>query len=196
MKLLIPIIYLLITFSSCSTSKYGPSKIWLVNPSHLTASENHRSDSRIPTLLFSDFKEITYTEISKDTVCPKITKRVPSQKLLKITPSSSKINHVNEGSVTNKKVSAIRDEGDEEPKTNSMAIAAIIFGILGFILFPFAIAAIVFGKIAEQQVATSREKGLELAKTAVTLGYIGLVVFIIALILGLLFILLALSLIF
>ncbi len=84
-----------------------------MNSSHLTASENHRSDSRIPTLLFSDFKEITYTEISKDTVCPKITKRVPSQKLLKITPSSTKINHVNEGSVTNKKVSAIMDEGDE-----------------------------------------------------------------------------------
>jgi hypothetical protein len=49
-------------------------------------------------------------------------------------------------------------EGEEEPKTNTMAILALIFSILGFGIFPFAIAGIVCGKIAEQQITKSGER--------------------------------------
>jgi len=60
-----------------------------------------------------------------------------------------------------------------------MAILALIFSILGFGIFPFAIAGIVCGKIAEQQITRSGEKGLGLAQTAVNLGYIALLLYLV-----------------
>jgi hypothetical protein len=115
-------------------------------------------------------------------------KRPSSEKIIHSTVASANVtkemNFSEVASANNTNEINIKVEDEEEPKTNTMAILALIFSILGFIFFPFAIAAVICGKIAEQQVTDTGEKGLGLAQTAVTLGYIGLVLAILTIVLG------------
>jgi hypothetical protein len=70
--------------------------------------------------------------------------------------------------------------------TNQFAIAALVCGIVGIWLFPAGIAAIVLGRKAQRRIRLSGEDGHGLAKAGQILGYIGIAVFIVGLMVPLL----------
>ncbi len=67
-------------------------------------------------------------------------------------------------------------------RTNQFAIAALVCGIVGIWLFPAGIVAIVLGRKAQRQIQLRDEHGRGLAKAGVILGYIGIAVFIVGLV--------------
>lgn len=62
------------------------------------------------------------------------------------------------------------------PKTNTLAIVALISGISAFVFLPFigSIAAIITGHMSLNQLKTSGENGRGLGLTGLILGYVGL----------------------
>jgi hypothetical protein len=63
------------------------------------------------------------------------------------------------------------------PRTNSSAVASLVFGILSWLLCPFVggVLAIIFGHVARGQIRRSGEAGGGLAIAGLVLGYIHLV---------------------
>ena len=57
-------------------------------------------------------------------------------------------------------------------QTNAVAIIALICGILGLMVFPAAIAAIVCGIVARNQISTSGEEGRGLAQAGLVMGWL------------------------
>lgn len=71
----------------------------------------------------------------------------------------------------------ITNESAASPKaqrTNPLAIASLICGIIQFAGLPAWIVAIVLGHWARRQIRQTGERGDGLAKAGLTLGYIGL----------------------
>jgi hypothetical protein len=65
------------------------------------------------------------------------------------------------------------------PKTNGMAVAAMVLGIVGLVMVPFigAILALVFGYLSRGSIDRSNglEGGRSMAVAGIILGYVGLV---------------------
>ena len=59
-------------------------------------------------------------------------------------------------------------------RTNPLAKAALICGLLEFLVFPGAIAAIILGHKARHVIRRTGENGRGLATAGLTLGYVGL----------------------
>ncbi|HUC25346.1 MAG TPA: DUF4190 domain-containing protein [Streptosporangiaceae bacterium] len=61
-------------------------------------------------------------------------------------------------------------------KTNPLAIAALVCGIIQFagLIFPVAFVAIVLGHMARRKIRQTGEDGHGMAKAGLILGYIGL----------------------
>ncbi len=197
---LIPLICVLIAFTGCSSYKHGHSKIRFVRHSPEKSGKYYGSDDKLyAPIVYDDQKIASPLETSEDKAGSVVDNNFQNQKRqAQKRPSSiiltnaivaaanipKEMNFSEVASANNTNEINIKVEDEEEPKTNTMAILALIFSILGFIFFPFAIAAVICGKIAEQQVTDTGEKGLGLAQTAVTLGYIGLVLAILTIVLG------------
>ncbi len=62
------------------------------------------------------------------------------------------------------------------PKTNSLAVASLVTGILSFLLCPFVCAAlaVIFGHLARNQIKQSGEGGGGMAIAGLILGYVNL----------------------
>jgi uncharacterized protein DUF4190 len=62
------------------------------------------------------------------------------------------------------------------PKTNSLAVASLVSGILSWVLCPFlgAILAVIFGHVARGQIKQSGEGGGGMAIAGLILGYLNL----------------------
>ncbi len=197
---LIPLICVLFAFTGCSSYKHGHSKIRFVRHSPEKSGKYYGSDDKLyAPIVYDDQKIASPLETSEDKAGSVVDNNFQNQtRHAQKRPSSiiltnaivaaanipKEMNFSEVASANNTNEINIKVEDEEEPKTNTMAILALIFSILGFIFFPFAIAAVICGKIAEQQVTDTGEKGLGLAQTAVTLGYIGLVLAILTIVLG------------
>jgi Domain of unknown function (DUF4190) len=72
-------------------------------------------------------------------------------------------------------------------RTNSLAIAALICGLFEFLFLPSAIATVIVGHMARQQIRQTGEGGRRLATAGLILGYVG-----VTLLVGVLLFLLAL----
>lgn len=57
-------------------------------------------------------------------------------------------------------------------RTNSLAIAALVCGIIQFAVPPALVAAIVLGHVARRQIRRTGEEGYGLATAGLVLGYI------------------------
>lgn len=57
-------------------------------------------------------------------------------------------------------------------RTNSLAIAALVCGIIQFVVPPALIATIVLGHVARRQIRRTGEAGYGLATAGLVLGYI------------------------
>ncbi|MGH9188847.1 MAG: DUF4190 domain-containing protein [Acidimicrobiales bacterium] len=70
-------------------------------------------------------------------------------------------------------------------RTNGMAVASLVCGILGLVL-PFvflpAILALVFGYVGRRQIADRGEAGQGMATAGIVLGWVGLVLTVLAVI--------------
>lgn len=68
-------------------------------------------------------------------------------------------------------------------RTNPLAIAALVCGIVQFsgLFFPAAIVAIILGHKAQRQIRRTGEDGYGLAKAGLILGYIGIVLMVLPL---------------
>jgi hypothetical protein len=78
----------------------------------------------------------------------------------------------------------------DESRTNGYAMASFALGIVGLIAVPFiaSILAIVFGGSARREIAADPSlKGAELARAGVILGWVGLALAVIGVIVALLF---------
>ena len=64
------------------------------------------------------------------------------------------------------------------PHTNGFAVAALVCGIGGLLLFPALIAAVVLGHMALRQIRETGERGYRMAAAALVLGYVGLVIWV------------------
>ena len=62
------------------------------------------------------------------------------------------------------------------PRTNGMAIAALVCGIGGFFVFPASFAAVVLGHVARREILRTGEAGSGMATAGLILGYIGTVI--------------------
>ena len=62
------------------------------------------------------------------------------------------------------------------PRTNGMAIAALVCGIGGFFVFPASFAAVVLGHVARREILRTGEAGSGMATAGLVLGYIGTVI--------------------
>ena len=72
-------------------------------------------------------------------------------------------------------------------RTNPLAIAALVCGIVQFCgLFPAGIVAIILGHKAKRQIRQTGEHGHGLAKAGLILGYIGIALVIVGLVVPLL----------
>jgi hypothetical protein len=72
-------------------------------------------------------------------------------------------------------------------RTNGLAIAALVCGIVQFSgLFPAGIVAIILGHMAQRQIRQTEEDGYGLAKAGLILGYIGITLAIVGLVVALL----------
>ena len=62
------------------------------------------------------------------------------------------------------------------PRTNSLAIASLVTGILSWVLCPFlaAVLAIIFGHVARSQIKQTGEAGGGMAIAGLVLGYINI----------------------
>ena len=62
------------------------------------------------------------------------------------------------------------------PRTNSAAVASLVFGIISWFLCPFVggLVAVVFGHVARGQIRRSGESGGGLAVAGLILGYVHL----------------------
>lgn len=62
------------------------------------------------------------------------------------------------------------------PRTNSLAIASLVTGILSWVLCPFlaAVLAVIFGHVARGQVKQSGEGGGGMALAGLILGYVNI----------------------
>jgi hypothetical protein len=61
-------------------------------------------------------------------------------------------------------------------RTNPMAIAALVCGIVAFAgIFPAGIAAVILGHMAVRKIRVTGEEGHGLAVAGLILGYVGLV---------------------
>ena len=69
----------------------------------------------------------------------------------------------------------------QQQKTNGMAVAALVLGILGFFLVP-AILAIIFGFLGRSQIAQRGEKGDGMAIAGLVLGIVWCAIFVIRII--------------
>jgi len=58
-------------------------------------------------------------------------------------------------------------------RTNSLAIAALVCGIIQFWLFPAGIVAIILGRRALREIRESGDDGYGLARAGLVLGYLG-----------------------
>jgi hypothetical protein len=67
-------------------------------------------------------------------------------------------------------------------RTNPLAIAALVCGIVGFGVAPAAIAAIVLGHVSLGQIRRDGDDGYGLAKAGLILGYVALALGIIGLV--------------
>lgn len=61
------------------------------------------------------------------------------------------------------------DSSNYPTRTNGLAIASLVTGILGF-----SILSVIFGHIALNQIGRSREEGRGLAIAGLVLGYVGI----------------------
>jgi hypothetical protein len=62
------------------------------------------------------------------------------------------------------------------PRTNGMAIAALVCGIGGFFVFPASFAAVILGHIARRDIRRTGEAGSGMATAGLVLGYVGTVI--------------------
>ena len=62
------------------------------------------------------------------------------------------------------------------PRTNGMAIAALVCGVGGFFVFPASFAAVVLGHVARREILRTGEAGSGMATAGLVLGYIGTVI--------------------
>jgi len=62
------------------------------------------------------------------------------------------------------------------PGNNTLAVVSLISGIVGYVFLPFVahIAAIITGHMAKKQIAQTGEQGSGMATAGLVLGYIGL----------------------
>ena len=75
-------------------------------------------------------------------------------------------------------------------RTNGKAIASLVLGIVGLTGLPFvcSILAVIFGRSARREIATTGEGGEGLATAGVVLGWIGIILVLLAvLVVGALF---------
>jgi hypothetical protein len=79
--------------------------------------------------------------------------------------------------------------------TNGMAIASLVCGVLGWVMFPVVapILAVIFGHIARGQIRQTGEGGGGMALAGLLLGYINLALCLLALLVGIVVILIALA---
>ncbi len=77
--------------------------------------------------------------------------------------------------------------------TNGMAVASLIFGILGWVMIPVLapLLAIIFGHMARGQIRNSGERGGGMAVAGLVLGYINLIFALIGLLIILVIVLIA-----
>lgn len=73
-----------------------------------------------------------------------------------------------------------RDSQIQARRTNSMAKAALVAGIIEFVLPPAAIVAIVLGHLAMHQIRRTGQEGLGIAKVGLILGYFGVLLGVLA----------------
>lgn len=73
------------------------------------------------------------------------------------------------------------------PKTNVLAIIALVSGIVGLFFGLFSLAAVVMGHIAMSQIKKTGESGRGMAVAALILGYVGIVLGIIVVIFSIVF---------
>jgi hypothetical protein len=71
---------------------------------------------------------------------------------------------------------AIRPEAVEGRRVNALAVLALILACLG------GAPALIFGHLAMRQIRTTGDRGLPIARVATVLGYLWLVVWIVALV--------------
>jgi hypothetical protein len=71
-------------------------------------------------------------------------------------------------------------------RTNPLAIGALVCGIVGIWLFPAGIVAIVLSRKAQRQIQQSGDDGYGLARAGVVLGYVGIALAIVGLVVPLL----------
>ena len=67
-------------------------------------------------------------------------------------------------------------------RTNQLAIAALVCGIVSILLFPAGIMSIILGNSAHRQIRQTGDDGYGLAKAGLILGYIGIVLGLIGLV--------------
>ncbi|TDP97068.1 DUF4190 domain-containing protein [Labedaea rhizosphaerae] len=72
-------------------------------------------------------------------------------------------------------------QGYSQQKTNGMAVAALVLGILGFFLVT-AILAIIFGFLGRSQIAQRGEKGDGMAIAGLVLGIVWCAIFLVRII--------------
>jgi hypothetical protein len=72
-------------------------------------------------------------------------------------------------------------------QTNSWAIAALVCAIVGFFAFPAEILAIIFGHIARGQIRRTGEGGAGMALAGLIIGYVTLLLGIVATVIVLVF---------
>lgn len=66
--------------------------------------------------------------------------------------------------------------GYAAPRTNTLAVVALISGIAGYVVIPFIghLVAVITGHMAKKQILQTGEQGSGMATAGLVLGYIGL----------------------
>jgi hypothetical protein len=68
------------------------------------------------------------------------------------------------------------------PRTNSLAVASLVLGIISWLLCPFVggVLAVIFGHVARGQIRRTGEGGAGMAMAGLVLGYVHLAVAVLA----------------